>query len=495
MKLCELLNGIECKAVDGDVEKDIQNLAYDSRRIYPNSVFFAIEGYSYDGNRYIEEAVKNGAVAVVVGKPLERTGPVLDNITIIHVEDVRKTLAEASCQFYNNPSVHMQVIGVTGTKGKTSVTFMIRHILETAGIKTGIIGTVCAGYEGNFHSASRTTPESLEVQRLLFEMKENGCKAVVMEVSSQGLMQDRVHGVDFNIGVFTNIFPDHIGKGEHRDFNHYLECKSRLFDLCKRAVINGDDENWARIIRNEDLKQKIFYGEKEYFDFYYSKYEFLMQDNQLVLDFYVKAKEPFGDGQERKISLQTLGKFNIQNALAAVATTRALGIPWQVILDSLRTVCIPGRMEVVPLGREFTVIVDYAHNGKALENLLLSLRECKPKRLMLVFGCGGNRDANRRFQMGRIAYEMSDYIIVTSDNPRNEDPNDIINDITSVMEFCEKVILVISDRKEAIERAIMDGRKGDIIVIAGKGHETYQIIGEKIIYFDDKQVVLSCGKD
>ncbi len=495
MKLCKLLDGVEYKSLHGEVEKEIEYLTCHSKDVKENSLFFAIEGCNEDGHKYVDESVKNGAIAIILGKIPDNYDELCKFATIIVVEDVRKALAQASCQFYNNPSEHMQVIGVTGTKGKTSVTFMIRHILEMAGIKTGIIGTVYLGCNDEFQNASETTPDSIKLQKTLAEMLQRGCKAVVMEVSSQGLMQERVHGIDFNIGVFTNIFPDHIGPNEHRDFEHYLECKSKLFDLSRRAVINGDDEHWHQVIGDKGLKQRIFFGTQSDFEFSYSDLKCFSDYNKFGLSFKLKAKAPFDNVETRRVFLNTFGKFNIENALAAIATTRALGVPWEIIIEALKTVKIPGRMEVIPLEKDFTVMVDYAHNGGALKNVLEALREYKPNRLIVVFGCGGNRDKNRRFEMGRVAFEMADYIVVTSDNPRSEDPDKIIEDITSVMKFCKKVILVIPDRSEAIKRAILDGKSGDIIVIAGKGHETYQIIGDDIIYFDDKQVVLSCGKD
>lgn len=495
MKLSDLLTKVEYQLVAGNLSTDVKSLEYHSKNVKKDGAFFAIDGYLENGSEYIEEAVERGAAAIILSEKTKFDIKNFENITFLTVKDVRKALAYMSCEFYNNPSEEMQVIGVTGTKGKTSVAFMIRHILEAAGIKTGLIGTVYKGYEGHFHEADSTTPQAPEIQCLLRQMKDAGCKAVVMEVSSQGLKHCRVCGIDFNIGVFTNISPDHIGGGEHKDYEEYLSCKCKLFDLCSRAIINGDDKTWLCKSKKTPLKQKIYYGTDNEFDLVYEGVNLEQKKGALGVSFYTRAKAPFGNEESHKVTLNLPGKFNAENALAAISVARALGVPWDIIVKSLESVKIPGRAEIVPLCDDFTVMVDYAHNGIALQNLLQSLRKYNPKRLMVVMGCGGNRDKNRRFSMGKAAFELADYIIITSDNPRNEPPEDIIKDITSVMNFCNKVILAIPDRKEAIRRAIFEGKKGDIIVIAGKGHETYQIIGDEIIDFDDKAVVLSCGKE
>ena len=504
MKLCELLENVEHKRIGTD-DKEINELTCFSKDTKEGSLIFAIKGCNYDGHDFIEEAITKGAVAVVVSRVPEHIGAMLDVATIIVVKDVRKALAMASCRFYNNPSEHMQVIGVTGTKGKTSVTFMIRHILEKAGIKTGIIGTVYIGYGDNLKPSIATTPGPIELQRTFREMADDGCKAVIMEVSSQGLMQHRTDGIDFNIGVFTNISPDHIGEGEHDNFDQYMFCKSLLFNNVKTAVINGNDRNWEKIVRNNKIKRKIFFGNQEkceclgfdvsHLDFSYSDVKNVKRAGKLCTEFLLRAGKPYDNGTERRFLINLPGTFNVENALASIAVARALGVPWDNIESSLNDIYIPGRLEIVISNNNFIVLVDYAHNGIALKNTLNSLKEFNPNRLMVIFGCGGNRDRNRRFEMGRVAFGLADYIIVTSDNPRNENPQTIIDDITSVMTFCDKVILAIPDRKAAIERAIKEARDGDILVIAGKGHETYQIIGENIIEFDDKQVVISCGKD
>ena len=491
MRLCGILAKTDYELIFGDITKEVKSLEYNSKNVKEESAFFAIDGYFHKGQDFVKEAIENGASTIVLSEEaaeiidaisLERT---YKNLTVIKVEDVRKALATMSVAFYNNPSGEMQIIGITGTKGKTTTAFMIHHILESAGIKTGIIGTVVCGYKDNYVRAEYTTPQAPQIQEMMREMSDNGCKAVVMEVSSQGLKHDRVYGIDYNIGVLTNISKDHIGGFEHENFEEYIECKSKLFDMSSRAVINGDCINWKDVVKNKKLKQKIFYGKDEEFDYFCSDVSLFRTEDVLGSKFFLKNIE---------FSLNIPGKFNAQNALCAISTCRALGVPYEIIKKALLDVKIPGRTELIKI-KDLSVMIDYAHNGVSLENLLTSLKEYYPNRLVLVFGCGGNRDRNRRFEMGKVAYKLADYIVITSDNPRNEKPTEIIKDITSEMDFCEKVILSIPDRKEAIKRAIRDGKKEDIIVIAGKGHETYQIIGSETIHFDDKEVIMSCGKE
>lgn len=495
MRLCDLLDGLDYEIVLGDVTEEVKSIEYHSKNVIDGSAFFAIEGYFYKGSTFVEEAIRKGATSILMAKEgdteefFREIKDVIKRknakVTLIKVTDVRKALATMSAAFYNNPSEEMQVIGVTGTKGKTTTAFMIHHILEKAGIRTGLIGTVVSGYEGHYTASDATTPQAPQIQHLMKQMLEAGCKAVVMEVSSQGLKHSRVEGVDFNIGVLTNISEDHIGGFEHESFEEYIEAKSSLFDMAKRAVINGDCDMWERIVKNKELKQKIFFGRHSGYDYFYKDVTLIKESGILGSRFFIKDKE---------FVLNIPGRFNIENAMCAISVCRALGIPWEIIQEALKEVKIPGRTELV-ITDGFHVMVDYAHNGIALKSLLESLKEYNSGRLMLVFGCGGNRDRKRRFDMGRTAFDLADYIIVTSDNPRNEKQLDITKDITSEMDFCEKVILSIPDRKEAIKRAIRDGRKGDIIVIAGKGHETYQIIGNETKHFDDKEVVLCCGKE
>ena len=497
MKLSELIKDVEYDVLYGTLDKEIESIAYHSEKIEKKAVFFAIDGHKEHGTSYISEGIRNGIEAVVLGGEayyIDRDQCAKHNVTVIHVSDVRKALAKSASRMYDEPSKKMLVIGVTGTKGKTTVTYMIRQILEAAGIKTGLIGTIYSGFEGNFTFSKMTTPQSLDIQRLMNQMYENGCKAVVMEVSSQGVMHKRVECVDFDIGVFTNISPDHIGEGEHKSFDEYLSWKSRFFDMCSMAVINADDERWRQVVTNERLEKRIFYGLSDNAQFRAGDIRLWSEKDILGAQYRLEAKNPCGDDSSQEIILNIPGKFNVYNSLAAIATCKGLGIPWEYIKEAIKTVKIPGRAELIG-GFDFPVIVDYAHNGIALENLLLSLKKYNPDRIILVFGCGGNRDKNRRYDMGRVASSLADLVIVTSDNPRTEPPEQIISDIMSAMDYDIIRVIEIADRKSAIQRALEEGRKGDIVVIAGKGHENYQIIAGETLHFDDREVVMDFASD
>lgn len=497
MKVAKLLSSAPCISAEGSLDKEITAIAYHSDKAAENSLFFAVRGHLQDGGKYIKDAVSKGAVAIVTSEAADEKNfsGVKDlggePVTVIRTDDVRKAMAVMSAEFYGRPSEKMLVIGVTGTKGKTTVTFMIKEILEAAGIKTGIIGTVFTGWDGCLNEASSTTPQSADIQSIMRQMADNGCRAVVLEVSSQGLMHSRVESVDFDIGVFTNISPDHIGDGEHKDFEDYLFWKSSLFKMCKRGVINGDDP-YARQIIDEALTEKtVMFGSKNEFDFAWSEPELTRRGGRAGVAYTLTSRLPCGDGKSRRIELNMPGRFNIQNSLAAIAVTSSLGIPMDTIGKVLRDIKIPGRVETVDTGRDFSVIIDYAHNGIALQNLMDSLREYSHGRIILVFGCGGNRDRNRRFEMGRVAAETADIAIITSDNPRREDPVKIIEDIESVMAGGRAQTIRVVSREEAIKRAIDEGRSGDIIVIAGKGHETYQIVGDRVRHLDDRETVMA----
>ena len=371
---------------------------------------------------------------------------------------------------------------------------MIRHILENCGIKTGLIGTIQNGWEDCWQEASHTTPESIDIQELMAGMAEAGCKAVVMEVSSQGLKFNRVDEVDFDIGLFTNLSADHIGRGEHENYEEYRYWKSTLFERCHRAVVNIDSREWPQMIGNADLEQVIFCGRNKEADFRIGSHRLWRSKGKMGVEYLLTATGPCGDGKTRKISLEMPGEFNIENSAMAIAVTRAVGMPWDTIKSSLEKIKIPGRVEMVPFCDDFAIMVDYAHNGVALESLLKSMREYNPARLITVFGCGGDRDVNRRFEMGKAASAYADLVIVTSDNPRSENPQKIMDDIISAIPEKEKVI-ARQDRRSAISCALQEAKTSDIIIIAGKGHETYQIIGKQKNHFDDREEILRLRKE
>lgn len=488
MKLEALLGGFGFEIAAGTPDKDVKALIYHSEKAVAESAFFAIRGADSDGRDYLEEAAKRGACLLAA----ERGGPELDGLlkklagvyglTAVYVEDARKALAAASANFYGRPQDGMALIGVTGTKGKTTTSFMIKEILEESGIKTGIIGTVACGCEGCYEEASNTTPQSLDIYRSLRKMADAGCRAAVMEVSSQGLMQERTFGLEFDAAVFTNIYPDHIGDREHKSFEEYIYWKSMLFKQAKTAIINMDDPHWDYMERESAAKRTVYFSASgdERADYRASDIRLRREKDVLGVSFLLNGQE---------VLLGMPGKFNVSNALAAAACAGALNISPETAAKALAGVRVRGRTERVNLEEDYTVLIDYAHNGPALENLLSALREYEPARLIPVFGCGGGRDRNRRFEMGRCAAELADFSVITSDNPRHEAPMDIIGDITSVM--TEGSYRVIPDRREAIRWAVSRARTGDIIIVAGKGHETYQITGDEIRHFDDREVVLS----
>ena len=366
-------------------------------------------------------------------------------------------------------------IGITGTKGKTGTSVLLKEILEKSKIPTGIIGTVWQGYTGNYEEAGNTTPQSYEIFRLMREMADGGCKAVVMEVSSQALMQRRTEGIRFDIGIFTNLSPDHIGKGEHKNFEEYAYWKSRLFRQTKTAVVNADSPYCEKMLAESKAEKTI-------------KFSLKQAENIRLYSGNGRLGSTFSFGGE-EISLGLAGRFNIYNAIAAMTAARTLGVSAEEMKKALETVSVRGRTEIIPTGRDFTVMLDYAHNGVAMENLLAALREYQPKRLVTVFGCGGNRDPHRRTEMGLAAGKAADLSVITSDNPREEEPDAIIADIVCAISETGGAYKVIPNRAEAIKWTLQNARHGDIIAVCGKGHETYQLIGREKLHFDDREEI------
>lgn len=498
MRLDVLFGGLPWEVVCGTPDKDVKALVYHSDKTVPGSAFFAIRGEERDGKEYLEQAAGLGAHILVTDeqnqqmeKLLCRLGEVY-GVTGVRVKDIRKALAAASAEFYGRPAEKLTLIGVTGTKGKTTTAFMIKEILEEAGIKTGIIGTVVSGYDGCYREAENTTPQSEDIHRTLSHMVDAGCKAAVMEVSSQGIMQDRTYGLNFDYAVFTNLYPDHIGAGEHKNLEEYICWKSRLFKQTKTALFNVDDFRWQDMARESTADRIVTFAVKSGDENRCTEARPADYKAENVL--LRREKDLMGVGftiGDREFFTGMPGRFNVYNALAAAACSASMDIPWECIQRALSKIKVRGRAEIVNLGQDFTVLVDYAHNGPALESLLKALREYEPARLIAVFGCGGNRDRNRRFEMGKAAAQLADFSVVTSDNPRHENPLDIIKDITRAMAQEEGSYIVIPDRREAICWTVSQAQTGDVIVIAGKGHETYQLLGSEKRHFDDRETVLS----
>lgn len=472
----------------GDRNLEVWDIVYDSRKAVAGVVFVAIKGLDVDGHDYIKDACDNGCKMVVVSR--DRTDDYLylveEGVTLLSAENTRRILSILSDIHFDHPSRKLEVAGVTGTNGKTSITYMLESILKKGGKSPGVIGTVNYRWKNIERKAPNTTPESRDLHELLAEMLKDGVDSVIMEVSSHALALNRVDDIDFNVAVFTNLTGDHLDF--HNDMEDYFNAKRRLFDIVAKsggwAVINGDDEYGGRLIDSADaagFKYKSF-GEGKGKDI--RSLEGSIRNRIDGLQYTICF------GQDcRNLSLKVAGRFHVQNSLAASSAADRLGISRDCIIEGLEKLSrVPGRFDLITSESGFGVIVDYAHTGDALEKLLTSAKELEHGRLITVFGCGGDRDKLKRPVMGRIAGELSDLVIVTSDNPRTEDPGAIIADILEGMKDCAYV--VEQDREKAIEKAISEAKEGDIVVIAGKGHEDYQILGREIIHFDDREIAL-----
>ncbi|KAB3538594.1 UDP-N-acetylmuramoyl-L-alanyl-D-glutamate--2,6-diaminopimelate ligase [Alkaliphilus pronyensis] len=484
MRLNKLIEQLEVKKLEGNTDIEINNLHYDSRQIQPGGLFVCIKGFKTDGHLYIQEALKKGAVAILASQDVN-----IEGATVVQVEDTRNAMAFIANKFFNKPSLYLDLIGVTGTNGKTSVTYMIKKILEEAGKKAGLVGTIATWIDKVKIDAVRTTPEAFDLQYLLNRMVEEKIDSCVMEVSSHSLELGRVEGVNFKVGIFTNLTPDHLDF--HDNLENYKNAKKKLFyktSLCN--VINIDDKVGKEIVEDlKDLKTCIFtYGTTQKSDFTASSIKFTSKE----VSFKVVGPMDF----DIDIKLPIPAMFAVYNALAAITCCYCLQIPAEVIKRGLNEFSgVPGRFEVVPEIQQFSVIVDYAHTPDALENLLKSTREFTANRIITVFGCGGDRDQSKRPIMGEISGEYSDFTILTSDNPRSEDPNIILSMIEEGIKSTKGNYIIIEDRKEAIRYAIKEANKGDIVLIAGKGHEITQVIMDKVIVFDDRLVAIEVARE
>lgn len=482
MELKKLLIGIENFKTKGDMELDIKKVACNSKKVTPNSLFIAIKGYDFDGHEYIEEAVANGAVAVMLDMSADfKKIKMPKDVTVIITDDTRKALARVSCNFFGNPSRYFKLIGVTGTKGKTTTTYMIKSILEKAGYKVGLIGTI-ANYIGEdcLGFSDRTTPESLELQELFYKMARQKVDYVVMEVSSQSLKLNRVEGTNFDYAIFTNLYKDHISLKEHTDMNEYFESKLKLFQMTPKGFVNSDDFRCNKIIngaKNCDIKTYAVDN----------KADLLAKDitiTNISVDFKVKIAN-----KNERIKVNIPGRYSVYNALAAISFANSVGIDAEKIKEGLENIVVPGRNELVPNKEELAIMIDYAHTAESLENILQATKTYTPGRVICVFGCGGDRDKEKRPRMGEVAGRLADYSIVTSDNPRTEKPEDIIAEIEKGIAKTKGKYEVIVDRRKAIEKAIKMMNKRDIIILAGKGHEVYQEVNGEKRPFDEREIV------
>ena len=474
----ELLKDLEYQVLSGSIDVNVNELVYNTKKVTKESMFVCIKGAAFDSHDAAAVAAKSGAIVIVAERPVE----VPEGICVVLVKDTRYALALISAAYFDYPARKLKVVGITGTKGKTTTTFMIRSILEHAGIRTGLIGTIETIIGDRHIPASNTTPESYTIQAYFAAMVEAGCQVAVMEVSSQGLKLHRTAGILFDIGIFTNLAPDHIGPNEHESFEEYLECKSRLFRQCRVGIVNADDEHCGQILEGHTCQVET-YGFSEKADLRASDVKLVSRPGFLGVAYHVSGLADFD------VEIDMPGRFSVYNSLVAIAVCRHFDISREDVLEALETAQTKGRIEKIKVSDDFTLMIDYAHNAMSLESLLTTLKEYHPKRLVCLFGCGGNRSRMRRFEMGEVSGRLADLTVITSDNPRFEEPQAIIDDIRTGIEKTDGKYIEIIDRKEAIRYVIEHGQPGDVIVLAGKGHEDYQEI-RGVKYPMDERVLI-----
>jgi UDP-N-acetylmuramoyl-L-alanyl-D-glutamate--2,6-diaminopimelate ligase len=481
MKLKHLLQSISAVEVEGSLEREVVGLAYDSRRVTPGTLFVALKGQNTDGHVYINDAIDRGAVAVIC----ERNGFSTARTTKILVSDARETMGRAATAFYGNPSAQLKVIGVTGTNGKTTVSFLVKEMLSAAGIKTGLLGTIRYEIGDRIIPATRTTPEALEIQKMLAQMVNAGCEACVMEVSSHALDQKRTLGVEFDVAIFTNLTQDHLDY--HGTMDGYFAAKMKLFTALHHgekhgaAVVNIDDAYGQRLHAETDVAVKLTYGLGQSAQLRATDIELGQSGTRFTVA---------SEGSKLVCEMPLIGRYNIYNALAAIGASLTLDVELPVVQRALKDMqAVPGRLERVDVDEAFNVFVDYAHTADALEQVLRTAREVTPGRLLLVFGCGGSRDVGKRAKMGEVAARFADHALVTNDNPRRESPRKIAEQVRDGYQSIRTDGLGVElDRRRAIEDIINLAQPGDTVLIAGKGHETYQEFDDTVVPFDDRAV-------
>lgn len=478
MKLTQLLERLEYEVIQGNDKIEISTLINDSRKVGQGSAFVCISGAVVDGHDFISDVAAKGAAAVIVEKDVDAPS----DMTVIKVPDTRYALALMSAAYFGYPADKMKIIGITGTKGKTTTTYMIKSILEGVGHKVGLIGTIEAVIGEETIPAANTTPESYTIHQYFAKMVEAGCDCVVMEVSSQGLMLHRTAGIPFEIGIFTNLGRDHIGPNEHADFEDYKRCKGLLFQQCRLGIANVDDRYYEDVFSNASCETET-YGFSEKADLRAIDTHLVSRPGYLGVAYHVTGLMDFD------VEIDIPGKFSVYNSLTAIAVCRHFQVPAEQIKKALKVANVKGRIEMVRVSDDFTLMIDYAHNAMSLESLLTTLKEYEPARLVCLFGCGGNRSKDRRYEMGEVSGRLADLTIITSDNPRFEEPQAIIDDIKTGIGRTAGKYVEICDRKEAIRYAIENGQPGDVIVLAGKGHEDYQEI-KGVKYPMDERVLI-----
>ncbi|MBZ9633444.1 UDP-N-acetylmuramoyl-L-alanyl-D-glutamate--2,6-diaminopimelate ligase [Clostridium sp. FP1] len=478
VKLYEILKGVDHEILVGDLNLEVCSITWDSRNIDRNSLFIAVKNKNIDRHDFVLDAISNGSIALVVEYEIPN---IPEDITVIKVKDARKSMAIIAKNYYENPTEKLKIIGVTGTNGKTSVSYFISEILQALQVKCGIIGTIentVAGKKMKTKKLNPTTPDSIELQGSFAEMLCYGATHAVIEVTSSALSQDRVYGCKFDIGVFTNLTQDHLE--EHGTMENYKNAKLKLFKMCKKGIINIDDAVAAYIMDNANC-EIITYGIENDCDFRAINIKYTSSGVNFNL---------VHNNEIREVQLSIPGRFSVYNALAAIATVYWLGLNLDDIIKAVKEIKgVPGRFQAIPNSKGILTIVDYAHSPDGLENILTSVKEFAKGRIILVFGCGGNRDTGKRSIMGEIAGKYSDYCIITSDNPRKEEPKLIIDEIEVGMIKTSCSYQKIQDRRQAISKALGMAEAFDTVIIAGKGHENYQVLKDETIHFSDEEVV------
>ena len=479
-KLTDLLKNVDYELVEGSLDVEISDVKDDSRKVEQNDMYIAKIGSSSDGHKYIPDVIKKGAKVIVVEKDIDIPK---EDITVVKVKSSREAMAEISAAYFNYPAKELTVIGITGTAGKTSTSTILKRMIEADGKKAGLIGTIGAFIGKRKITLHNTTPENYEIQKLFREMCDEECKYAIMEVSSQGLKMHRVDGFTFDYGVFTNISNEHIGPNEHANFEEYMHCKSLLFQKCNIGIINADDNNYENILKDHTCKVIRFGMNEENLDMKASNIKFIMNDKFLGMGFDVTGK--INDIFEVSIP----GRFSVYNSLCAITIANEIGVSKEAMKKVLTSVSVKGRMELAVSNDKYKLIIDYAHNEDEMTNLMETIMEYKPKRIVCIFGGGGNRARDRRFDMGEISGKYAGLTILTEDNPRFEDMESINNDIITGLNRSNGKYIVINDRQEAIEYAMKNAQEGDIILLIGKGHEQYQEIKGVQYFWDEREAV------
>ncbi|OPJ58133.1 UDP-N-acetylmuramoyl-L-alanyl-D-glutamate--2,6-diaminopimelate ligase [Clostridium oryzae] len=478
MKLSKLLTNIDYKLIQGSTEIEVENICWDSRNIKKSSLFICVKGKNVDRHSFANDAIEKGAIALVIEHDIEN---IPKHVTVVKVNDSKSSMAVIANDFFDHPSEKFKLVGITGTNGKTSTSYFLTELLQSFDKNTGLIGTIenkIGDKKLDLEKKNPTTPDSLDLQSCFYKMVEGGVTHVVMEATSIGLVNHRVDECDFDIGIFTNLTQDHLD--EHGTMENYRDAKIKLFKMCKKGLINIDDYYAEDFIKAAEC-EVFTYGIDRPADYRAEDVAYSLEGSTFTLNYH---------GQKKEVSIKVSGKFNVYNSLAAIAACHQLGFPLDTIIENISSIhTVSGRFQTIPNCKGYMVVVDYAHTPDGIENILNSARNITKKKVISVFGCGGDRDKTKRPIMGQIAGKLSDYCVLTSDNPRTEEPEGIIKDIEKGIKATACPYIIEADRKKAIFMALEKSRPGDIIVIAGKGHETYQIFKDKTIHFDDVEVV------